>query len=427
MIKILQFGEGNFIRCFLDWMIQKVADATGTDYKVTLGQPTPRGAALKTADGAPWHVLLRGCENGTYTERLDLVDVVEKGINPFEDPDSLYACAEDPDYALVASNTTEAGIFYEHGRGEPHNYPSFLAAFLYKRMRHGLSPLLVMPLELIDRNGDNLKDAVLRYASEWGCDERFFTWLEGVKFYNTLVDRIVPGYPADAADRIEKQLGYKDHFLSSGELFHMLVIEGDPEISRVIPFDKAGLNVVVTSDRLAFYRDRKVRILNGCHTASVPVALSAGIEEVDKFASHEKYGAWMREMAHEEIAFAMGDAPETHDYADAIIERFRNPALGHKFRSIALNSIAKCNTRLRPTLEDYYAKTGVVPRHMTKGILSMADLYSHGPVNENLPGGPLDLADYKDLAGTSPADILESMFPGLDARIMKALLNELCR
>ena len=207
----------------------------------------------------------------------------------------------------------------------------------------------------------------------------------------------------------------------------MLVIEGDPEISRVIPFDKAGLNVVVTSDRLAFYRDRKVRILNGCHTASVPVALSAGIEEVDKFASHEKYGAWMREMAHEEIAFAMGDAPETHDYADDIIERFRNPALGHKFRSIALNSIAKCNTRLRPTLEDYYAKTGVVPRHMTKGILSMADLYSHGPVNENLPGGPLDLADYKDLAGTSPADILESMFPGLDVRIMKALLNELCR
>jgi tagaturonate reductase len=427
MIKILQFGEGNFIRCFFYWMIQKVADATGADYKVTLVQPTPRGTARKIAAAAPWHVLLRGCENGAYTEKLDLVDVVEKGIDPFDDPGSFYACAEDPDYALVASNTTEAGIFYERGHEKPHNYPSFLTAFLYRRMRHGFAPLIVLPLELIDRNGDNLRDAVVKYAQEWDCEETFFTWLEGVKFCNTLVDRIVPGYPADAAKRIEKQLGREDPFLASCEIFHLFVIEGDSEIFRVIPFDKAGLNVVVTPDKLAFYRDRKVRVLNGCHTASAPVALFAGVEEVNKFAGHEKYGAWLSEMAHEEIAFAMGDAPETHSYASEVIERFRNPVMEHKFRSIALNSISKSNTRLRPTLEDYHAKTGTLPRHMTEGIRAMVSLYSHGPVNENLPGGPLELSDYKDLTGASPANILESMFPDLDGRIMEALRNELCR
>jgi tagaturonate reductase len=427
MTKILQFGGGNFIRCFFDWMIQKVADATGTDYRVTIVQPTPRGTARETATAALWYVFLRGYENGAYIEKLDRVGVIEKGINPFDDPSLFYACAEDPDYALIASNTTEAGIFYEHGHDEPHNYPSFLTAFLYKRMLYGFKPPLVLPLELIDRNGDNLRDTVMLYALEWNCGERFFNWFEDVKFHNTLVDRIVPGYPADAAERIWERLGHEDHLLSSCELFHLFVIEGGTEILRVIPFDKAGLNVVVTPDRLAFYRSRKVRVLNGCHTASAPVALYAGIEEVDKFAGHKKYGAWLNEMAHKEIAFAMGDTSETHDYANGIIERLRNPVMGHKFRSIALNSIAKSNTRLRPTLEDYYTKTGVLPRHMTKGIRAMVRLYSCGPINENLPGGPLELPDYKDLGGASQEDILESMFPGLDGRIMEGLRNELCR
>lgn len=426
-VKVLQFGEGNFLRSFLDWMLQKVSDASATDYRVTLVQPIPKGTAREIASADSYQVLLRGYENGVYVEQLDCVGVIEKGINPFEEPDAFYALAEDPDYAVVASNTTEAGIFYERGHGAPHNYPSFLAAFLRKRMRHGFPPPIVMPLELIDRNGDKLREAIRQYATEWGWEEGFFAWLDEALFYNTLVDRIVPGFPADAAERIERQTGRRDPFLTSGELFHLLVIEGSPEISRVIPFAEAGLNVIVTPDQLAFYRDRKVRILNGCHTASVPIALFAGVEEVDKFASHERHGAWMREMAHREIAFAMGDAPETHDYAGEVIERFRNPALGHKFRSIALNSISKCNTRLRPTLEDYFAKEHTLPPLMAEGIFAMVRLYSEGPENTSLPGGPLSLSDYADLAGNAPEDILKSMFPGLDNDIMRALTDGLRR
>jgi len=420
-VKVLQFGEGNFLRSFLDWMLMKVADATGERYQVTLVQPIPKGIAREIAARGSYHVLLRGFESGKYVEQLDAVSVIDKGINPFEEPDALYSCAEDPAYALVASNTTEAGIFYESGHGEPHNYPSFLAAFLRGRMRHGLKPPLVMPLELIDRNGDKLREAVKSYAAEWGWEDEFFTWLDGALFYNTLVDRIVPGYPADASARIEARLGAKDPYLTSGELFHLLVIEGSPEISSVVPFERAGLNAIVTRDQLAFYRDRKVRILNGCHTASVPVALFSGFEEVDKFADDERHGAWMRELAHEEIAFAMDGAQETHEYAGEVIERFRNPALGHKFRSIALNSISKCNTRLRPTLEDYYAKANALPPRMTEGILAMVRLYSDGPVAANLPGGPLELSDYDSLGGNAPRDILDAMFPGLDAPIMRAL------
>lgn len=425
-MKILQFGEGNFLRCFFDWMLQKVSDATGREYLVTLVQPIPKGAALKIASAGFCHALLRGWEDGQYVERLDRIAVFERGIDPFSNPDALRDCARDPEYALCVSNTTEAGIFYEAGHDRPHNYPSFLADFLYHRMKAGLEPPMIMPFELIDRNGDKLRSAVELYASERGYEADFFAWLGRAGIYNTLVDRIVPGYPADAAERVEARLGFKDPYLTSGELFHLLVIEGDSAIAELIPFAEAGLNVVVTPDNLAFYRDRKVRILNGCHTASVGVALFAGVEEVDKFASHEKYGLWMNALAHEEIAYAMGGGEETGDYAREVIERFRNPALGHSFRSIALNSLAKSNTRLRPTLEDYRARTGKLPPRLTEGIAALVRLYLGGPTNGALPGGPLALSDWGDITGSSVEDILRAMFPGLDSEIMEALANETC-
>lgn len=426
-VKILQFGEGDFARGFLGWMLQKVAAASGRDYHVTLVQDAPKGTAREIAAAGSYHVLLRGYENGKYAERLDRVDVIKRGVNPFEERDVFYAIAEDPAYAVVASDTAGAGIFYERGHAEPHNYPSFLAEFLRRRMWCGLQPPLMLPLERIDRNGDRLRETIRRYASEWGWGEKFFTWLDGAVFYNTLADRLVTGYPEDAAGRIEEQLGRGDPYLSSGEHFHLLVAEGPPEISRVIPFDAAGLNVVVTPGQIGAYRDRKVRVLGGLRTASVPVALQVGIEEVDKFARHEWHSLWMRELAHKEIVHAIGGAPEALDYADSVAERFRNPALGHKFRSIAANSIAKCNARLRPTLEGYFEKEGALPPIMTDAVLSMVRLYSEGPTNTSLPGGPLALSDYAGLKGGAPEDILDAMFPGLDGGIMRALRRALRR
>jgi tagaturonate reductase len=421
-VKILQFGGGNFLRCFFDWMLQRVSGATGIEYEVTLAQLTSGGLSGIAAAGE-YHVLLRGYEGGEYVETLEPVRVLKNAVNPMEKPDE-YIEAGCGDISLIVSNSTEAGIFFDRTAASPHNYPSRLAMLLEHRARRRLPPVMVMAMELNDRSGDLLKKTLLQYGQSFAYGREFFDYVESCPFYNTLVDRIVPGYPADAAKAVFEKIGREDKWLTSGELFHLFVIEGDRKILDVIPFDRAGLNVIVTEDKLDFYHDRKVRILNGAHTASVPVALLDGIESVDAFASHPKHSAWLSEMIHGEICRAMDDSAETHAYADDVLARFKNPVLGHKFRSIALNSVAKANARLRPTLEDYFAKEGKTPPRVTEAIGKLCELYGKGETVE-LPGGPLKLADFSQIKGSSTAARLESFFPALPAALKEALLNEL--
>ena len=424
-VRILQFGGGNFMRCFFDWMLQKVTDATGREYEVTLAQLTPDEPVREIAEAGEYHVLLRGYEGGKYVETLDAVSVIKKAVSPLLDV-GKYIEAGCGEVDLILSNSTEAGIYFDPSAEVPHNYPSFLALLLSERARRNLPPVMLMAMELNNRSGDLLKKTLLRYGRSFKYGWRFFDYLEICPLYNTLVDRIVPGYPTDAASRAFSKIGREDRWLTSGELFHLLVIEGNKKISDLFPFASAGLNVIVTDNGLDFYHDRKVRILNGTHTASVGVALLAGVENVDEFASHPKHSSWLSKMMHEEICFACGDAEKTHEYADDVLTRFKNPALGHKFRSIALNSVAKADTRMTPTLADYYAKTGEVPKLMTFAAGKLCEMYGGGGT-ANLPGGPLDLRDLSMIKGPSLIERLESFFPSLDTSVREAMLRELNR
>jgi tagaturonate reductase len=422
-VNILQFGGGNFLRCFFDWMLQKVSDAAGIRYDVTLAQLTPGEPVSEIAAAGGYHVLLRGYDGNEYVETLDAVGVIKNAVSPITEIDE-YLRVGCGDISLIVSNSTEAGIFFDQAAAEPHNYPSRLALLLNERAKRRLPPVMVMALELNDRSGDLLKHTLLQYGELFGYGREYFDYLSACDFYNTLVDRIVPGYPKDAAERVFSKIGREDKWLTSGERFHLFVIEGNRRILDEIPFDRAGLNVIVTADKLAFYHDRKVRVLNGAHTASVPVALLSGIENVDAFASTEPHASWLSGMIHGEICRAMDDSAETHAYADDVMARFRNPALGHKFRSIALNSISKADARMSPTISDYFKKTGEVPPEMTAAAGRLAELYGHGPVAP-LPGGPLELGDYSQLKGRSLREMLESFFPSLESDIKEAMLRVL--
>lgn len=420
-MRILQFGGGNFLRCFLDWMLQKVGDATGRSYEVTLVQLTPGEPVFDIAAAGGYHVMLRGYEGDRYVETLDEVRVIKDAVSPLLDVEK-YLEAGCGDVELIVSNSTEAGIFFDAAQSSPHNYPSFLALLLNERAKRKLPPVMIMAMELNDRSGDLLKKTLVSYGSSFGYGEAYTKYLESCPVYNTLVDRIVPGYPADAAERVFGQLGRKDPWLTSGELFHLFVMEGDPLILEKIPFAEAGLNVILTRDKLDFYHDRKVRILNGAHTSSVPVALLNDIENVDGFAAHPRYAEWLSGLMLDEICLAIDGADDTRAYAAEVLTRFKNPALGHRFRSIALNSVAKADTRMSPTLRDYFAKNGRAAPRMTEAAGKLLGLYSRGPVAE-LPGGPLELADYAQLKGTSARDMLESFFPSLPQEVLTAMLE----
>lgn len=422
-MKILQFGGGNFLRCFFDWMLQKVSERTGREYEVTLVQLTPGEPVFEIASAGNYHVLLRGYEGDKYVETLDEVSVIKNAVSPMTNVEK-YLDVGMGDVELILSNSTEAGIFFDPSAKKPHNYPSYLALLLNKRAYLHREPIMIMAMELNDRSGDLLKKTVLQYGESLGYDNEFRKYVNACTFYNTLVDRIVPGYPADAAERIFGEIGRTDKWLTSGELFHLFVIEGDKKILEKIPFDEAGLNVIVTDDKLNFYHDRKVRILNGAHTSSVPVALLAGVENVDAFASHPEYSKWLSGLMHEEICYAIDDSKETHDYADEVLTRFRNPALGHKYRTIALNTVSKADTRMSPTLRDYYAKKGAVPPKMTDAAGKLCELYGDGPF-PHLPGGPLELKDYDQIKGFTRKEMLESFFPSVSPDVREAMLREL--
>lgn len=422
MITILQFGEGNFLRAFFDWMVQKINESTGAQNEVFLVQPIPQGRVKEILQaGGKYHVLLRGYLNGEYREVIDKVEVIRDGVNPFEDYEKLLKAGRIPELKVVVSNTTEAGIFYKRME-KAENYPSMLTQVLYERFKAGLPPLYILPLELIDNNGDKLKECIVSYAKDWGYPGEFFKYLDECKFYNTLVDRIVPGFPEDVAEEVFKKIGERDPNLTSGEIFHLFVIQGDPSLLEILPFHKANLNVILT-DNLRFYRERKVRILNGSHTSMVPVGLLNGIEYVRDFVEHPKFGKWVKELIHEEIVPALADNEETHKYADDVLERFRNPALKHSLRTIALNSISKVNTRLRPTLEDYYRKFKKLPQRLIEAIAHMAELYTCEEGVKELPKGSFKLSDFEELKGRDLRGIIESFFPGLDEALKREVLS----
>ena len=393
MIKILQYGEGNFLRAFADAYFQTL-NAEGGDYGVYAVKPTPsdRSGMLKLFDEQKnrYHVILRGSENGETVEEFLRVDALEKVINPFSDHESYIALAKDPELKLIVSNTTEAGICF-HPCDKPCGfaditYPAKLTKFLYQRYLAGLDGVYLLPVELIDNNADELKKCVNAYIALWELPDGFRQWNDERNFYcNTLVDRIVSGYPKDTETEahLEKLIGEPDGLMTVGEPFGLWAIEKKGEIEKYIKEGRHGIDVVLTND-IGYYKKRKVRVLNGSHTNLVPAGLMLGARTVYDCMTDEKLSAFAEAtLKNEIIPYVSSDVAATAAFASNVKDRFLNPFLNHMLTDIALNSISKWKARDLPSFKDYYAANGRIAPCLTVGFSYLMALYSRAHKTES--------------------------------------------
>lgn len=382
-IKVVQFGEGNFLRCFIDWMIHRLNSKGLFNGSIAVVQPIGSGIILPKLKEQDYlyTTILNGIVDGEQTCITEVVNDIKCAFNPYESWNEVLELAHLESLKLVVSNTTEAGIAYakEDYTGQcPTTYPAKLTAFLLERFKHFAGKagtgLFIMPCELIEANGATLKKVILQYAEDWNLGADFVNYINNeCRFFNTLVDRVVSGYPKNAAEYCEK-LGYEDELLVCGEIFHFLAIEGDQEILDLLPFDKADLNVVVDKD-IYPYRQRKVRILNGAHTANVPAAYLAGLETVEQMMTDEVTGPFANSVIFDEIVPSIKlDKDMLVNYANDVVTRFKDKTLNHKLISILMNCTSKVKARVLPSILESRAK-GVMPTKLCFALAAYMCLY----------------------------------------------------
>ena len=379
--RVIQFGEGGFLRGFVDWMIHKVNAKSDFNGSVVVVQPIEMGMCdmLSAQDCLYTHVI-RGVEG----VEKDLIDVISRCVKPYEDFDAYLKLAENPDFRFVVSNTTESGIVFSDEDkitdAPPKTFPAKVTLLMKRRYELGLGGFIFLPCELIDRNGDNLKACVLKYADLWQLGDGFKKWVEEDNvFTNTLVDRINTGYPKGE----DLGLGYEDNMVNTSEFFHLWVIETEHDLEKELPFSSADLNVIVTRDKLEMYRTRKVRILNGAHTSLVPYALLEGFDTVKSCIDDEGMREHVRKCVFDEIIPTL-DLPkeELESYAASVIERFSNPYIKHYLSSIALNSVSKFKVRVLPSILEYTKRFGKTPKTLVFSLAKLIEFYKVGSPND---------------------------------------------
>lgn len=384
-IKVMQFGEGNFLRAFVDWIIQKMNDSKQYDGHVVVVQPLPFGRVkeLEEQDGL-YTLYLQGLNEGKVVKTHEVIDVLDDFINPYTQYEKFLKYAESEDLEVVVSNTTEAGIVLDESDTNfdetPNTFPGKVLALLRRRYEHfngdvtkGLSFICC---ELIDYNGEELRKCVLGLAHIKGYEKTFIDWInEACHFTSTLVDRIVPGYPRDEIKEILEELQYVDNNIVKGEIFHLWVLQKEAHIEKVFPCDKVGLNVIY-ADSIVPYKQRKVKILNGCHTAMVPVAYLYGIDTVKESIENEHIGKFTNEFVFDEVVPTIAlPHDQMVSFANSVFERYLNPFVRHELMSIALNSISKYKARVLPTVKDYYKLNGNLPTHAMFSLASLIKFY----------------------------------------------------
>lgn len=368
--RILQFGEGNFLRAFVDWMIDKANNAGVMNHGVVVVQPIAQGAAIADIfrkQDCMYHVYLEGIKDKQPVKEISLVKCINDILNPYDDYSAYEELFLSDELEMIISNTTEAGIRYEEGDDintlPPKSYPAKMTSLLYKRFKKFNGDkekgLLIVCCELIEDNGSTLREYVLKHAQYNKLEPAFIEWVKTANhFYDTLVDRIVPGFPRENIDEIKAEIGFDDNLVVKGEYFHVWAIGGDSIIKEKLPLDKAGLNVLFM-DNIKDFRAKKVRILNGAHTAMVPVALQLGCETVMDAFSTPEVERYINQMVASEVLPCINEDPEElKKFAAKILERFYNPYLKHYLKDISLNSISKWETRDYPTVIDNYKKFG---------------------------------------------------------------------
>lgn len=393
--RILQFGEGNFLRAFVDYFVDVMNEKAGFDSKVVLVQPINGGDMIRgfiNEQKGLYTLILRGNENGKQVSEKRVISCVSRCLNPYTDHEAYMECAKNPDLRFIACNTTEAGITYnpacQFADAPASSYPGKLTQFLYARYQafgqEKGKGFVILACELIDDNGKELEKCVLRHAGQWNLGEAFTRWIKEENiFCSTLVDRIVTGYPRNEATVLCEEFGYEDNVIDTGEIFGFWVIEGPESLNEELPFAKAGLPVLITDDHKP-YKQRKVRILNGAHTSMVLGAYLAGKDIVRDCMNDEVIRGFMNQTIYDEIIPTLTlPEQELMEFAEAVTDRFGNPFIDHALLSISLNSTSKWKARVLPSLKGYVEKYGKLPRCVTASLAFYIAFYQGVRLDEN--------------------------------------------
>lgn len=404
--KIIQFGEGNFLRAFLDWQIDQLNEHTDLNAGISVVRPidTDFPPSLNTQQGI-YTTLIRGLdETGQAVSQSRIIYSVNEELSAYRDFASLLTLARDPQTQFVFSNTTEAGIAFVKSDQlddvPPSSFPAKLTRMLWERFNHfngdESKGWIIVPCELIDYNGECLKEIILRYIETWQLPEQFRLWVENANtFCSTLVDRIVTGYPKDEVSDLEAELGYKDTFMVSAENFYLFVIQGPQWLNQALCLDQLkpeqSLNIKIVDD-IKPYKERKVAILNGAHTALVPVAFQSGIDTVGESMADEQMATYLKEVMFSEIIPTLSlPKDELQAFAQDVEYRFKNPYIKHLLLSISLNSMTKFKTRILPQLLTYQKTTNELPRYLSFALAALITFYrgerqdGSYPLNDDQP------------------------------------------
>ena len=384
--KVLQFGEGNFLRAFVDYWFDLANEKAGWNGKCVLVQPIAPGLAKMINEQEGLYTLyLRGSENGRKVDDKRVISSVSRCLNPYEkeDYEKMMAVAASDDLEIIVSNTTEAGIVYDPACRKddcpPSSFPAKLTQVLYHRYQAGKKGILMLACELIDDNGKQLLKCVNQYIDQWGLEDGFKKWVnEDCTFCSTLVDRIVPGRVRDPEEvaRLEAENGYHDDLIDVGEVFGVWNIEGPDWLADKLPFKAAGLNCPVVPD-VTPYKKRKVRILNGAHTGFVLGAYLAGFDIVRDCMHDDTIRGYMNKMLLEEVVPILPlDQEDCRRFAAAVEDRFNNPFVNHELMSISLNSTSKWRARNMPSFLEYVEKNGSLPACLTMSFAAYLAFYS---------------------------------------------------
>lgn len=398
--RIMQFGGGNFLRAFADWIFDVLNKETPFKGSVVIIKPTQGGdyEELKVQDGL-FHVVLDGINNGELTSTTALVESVSRVIQPYTQWQAYLELAENPDLRFIVSNTTEAGIKFSETDSKndnpPTEFPAKLTVWLHHRYQFFKGAkekgCLILPCELIEQNGDVLQEIIIQYAKHFGYSDDFIYWIKNHNyFYNTLVDRIVSGFPKEQSEGILKTIGYNDPQLVAGEYYHSWIIQGDEIIQEELPFAQTNLNVQFVKD-IRPYREMKVRILNGAHTSLALVGYLAGLRTVKEVMDNEKQEQFVNEILFNEIVKTLPNFTELEleTFVNSVLDRFRNPSLKHYLINITLNSTSKFTARLYPALREYTRAYNALPKHIVFVLSSLLLFYKGNyngeviPVNDN--------------------------------------------
>ncbi len=385
---IIQFGEGNFLRAFVDWIVWNMNVKADFNASVVVVQPIAQGMVdMLNKQDCLYHVNLQGLDQGVAVDSLTMIDVISRALNPYTENEAFMKLAEQPEMRFIISNTTEAGIAFDPSCKltdvPASSYPGKLTQLLYHRFKtfHGdkTKGFIIFPCELIFLNGHKLKETIFQYIELWNLEEAFKAWFEeACGVYATLVDRIVPGFPRKDILAIQEKLQYNDNLVVQAEIFHLWVIEAPKEVAEEFPADKAGLNVLFVPSEEP-YHERKVTLLNGPHTVLSPVAYLSGLNIVREACQHEVIGKYIDKVMFGELLETLNlPKDELIQFGKDVLERFNNPFVDHQVTSIMLNSFPKYQTRDLPGLKTYFDRKGVLPSGLVLGLAAIITYYKGG-------------------------------------------------